>query len=95
MSKKDGILKIRDKNGKDKEYSMLASFRHNNKYFVLYTDYSKDADKNIKVYASLYNPDDKQNKIEKIKEKDDINFIKKYIKKIEEDLKAKMKLTKM
>lgn len=94
-NKKEGILKIKDKNGQEKEYSILASFRHNDKYYVMYTDYKRDEKRNIKVYASIYNPDDEQNKIEKIKDKKEIDFIKEYIKKLEEGLKTKMKLTKM
>ena len=92
MAKKDGVIKIKDKEGIEKEYIILASFRFNEKYFVIYTDYSRDKDRNIKVFASIYNPDDKNNQIEKIKEKEDKNFVKKYIKMLEQNLKVKMKL---
>ena len=92
MAKKDGVLVLKDEKGKEKEYIVLASFRFNEKFFVLYTDYKRDEEKNIKVYASIYNPDDETNKIEKIKDKKDKDFVKQYIKKLEQDLKLKMKL---
>ena len=92
MAKKDGVIKVKDKEGIEKEYIILASFRFHEKYFIIYTDYSRDKDRNIKVFASIYNPDDKINQLEKIKEKEDKDFVKKYIKMLEQNLKVKMKL---
>lgn len=91
MAKKDGILVLKDEKGKDKEYIVLASFRFNGKYFVIYTDYKRDEEKNIKVYASILNPEE-EHKIEKITEKQDKEFVKQYVKKLEQDMKLKMKL---
>lgn len=92
MANKDGKLVLKDKNGKEKEYTVLASFRFNGKYFVIYTNYKRDEKRKILVFASILNPDDEENKIEQIKDKQDQEFVNKYIKKLEEDMKLKMKL---
>lgn len=92
MAKKDGKLVLKDEKGKEKEYIVLASFRFNGKYFVIYTDYKRDEEKKIKVFASIFNPDDEKNKIEKITETQDKEFVEQYVKKLEQDLKVKMKL---
>lgn len=92
MAYKDGKITIKDENGKEKEYILLASFRFNGKFFIIYTNYKRDEERKIKVFASIYNPDDETNKIEKIKNEKDIEFINQYIKKLEQDMKVKMKL---
>lgn len=92
MGKKDGKIVLKDEKGKEKEYTLLASFRANGKYFIIYTDYKRDEERKIKVYASIYNPDNEANKIEKIEEKQDKDFIEQYVKKLEQDMKLKMNL---
>lgn len=89
---KNGKIVLKDVAGKEKEYILLASFRYNNKFFIIYTNYKKDEERNIIVYASIYNPDDEENRTEQIKNKQDLEFVNKYIKKLEEDMKVKMKL---
>ncbi len=89
---KKGKIVLKDEAGKEKEYILLASFRYNNKFFIIYTNYKKDEERNIIVYASIYNPDDEENRTEQIKNKQDLEFVNKYIKKLEEDMKVKMKL---
>ena len=87
----DGKIKIYNKDGKEKEYSMLATFEYNNKNFAIYTDHQTDDNNNIKIYASIYNPGVKDGKLEKITEPKDIKFIENYIKDLEDDLKSGMK----
>ena len=92
MADKNGKIVLKDENNQEKEYTMLASFRYNGKYFILYTDYKRDEERNLKVFASIFNPEDKTNKVEKITDNKDKEFVEQYVKKLEQDLKLKMKL---
>ena len=88
MIKGIGKFKIIDDNGKEKEYALLTTFEHNNKHFVLYTDYSTDENKNVRIYSSIYNPNDTTGELKKVTEKEDIDFINKFIKELEKQLKS-------
>ena len=88
MAKELGKFKIIDEKGKEKEYALLATFEHNSKSFVLYTDYSTDENKNIRIYSSIYDPNDTTGNLEKVTDADDIEFINKFIKELENQLKA-------
>ena len=83
-----GKFKIIDENGKEKEYALIATFEHNKKSFVLYTDYSLDENKSTKVYSSIYDPNDTTGELKKVTEAEDIEFINKFIKELERGLKA-------
>lgn len=57
-----------DETGEEKEYE--AIFRYDSeetgKSYIAYTDYSKDADGNIQVFASSYNPKEINGKLEPV-----------------------------
>ena len=55
-----------------------------NRSYVLYTDYSKDEDDNLKIFASIY--DEKWN-LTPLTDSDEIEFINNYIKELEADIK--------
>lgn len=51
-------FKLTDENGVDTEYEVLLTFESNetNKNYMLYTDNTVDEEGNVKVYASIYEP---------------------------------------
>lgn len=57
-----------DENGKEIVYDVLFTFEseETNKNYIVYTDNSKDEQGNIEVYASIYDPNDPQSKLEPI-----------------------------
>lgn len=87
MIYKDEILLIPDENGEEKEYSILLTFdiESKNKSYVLYTDYAKDEDENLKIFASIY---DEEWNLSPLEDSDEIEFINNYIKNLEEDIKS-------
>ena len=86
MIYKDEVLLISDENGEEKEYSILVTFdiEIKNKSYVLYTDYSKDEEDNLKIFASIY---DEEWNLSPLVDSDEINLVNEYIKNIEMDLK--------
>lgn len=54
------ILKLIDDNGKEMEYEILVAFKwiKTNKYYIVYTDNTKDENNDLKIYASIYYPND-------------------------------------
>lgn len=87
MIYKDEILLIPDENGEEKEYAILLTFdiESKNKSYVLYTDYTKDEDENLKIFASVY---DEEWNLSPLTDSDEIEFINNYIKELEEDIKS-------
>lgn len=55
---KDNAFTIVDKDGKEVECEVLFTFESDEtkKNYIVYTDNSKDEEGNVKVYASIYNP---------------------------------------
>ena len=85
MIYKDEILLIPDDNGEEKEYAILLTFdiEAKNKSYVLYTDYTKDAKDNLKIFASIY---DEEWNLSPLEDSDEIEFINNYIKELELDI---------
>ena len=56
---------IINKEGKEITCEPLFTFESDEtkKNYIVYTDNTKDADGNIKVYASIYNPNDENNEL--------------------------------
>lgn len=54
------MLKLTDKNGKEKEYEILSAFHlaKTGKNYVVYTDNTNDEQGNLNVFASIYYLDD-------------------------------------
>lgn len=61
-------FKVFDDNGKEVECEVLFTFDSDetNKSYMVYTDNSVDAEGNTRVYASIYNPDEDEIKLEPI-----------------------------
>ena len=88
MIKNDKIILKNEKN-EDCIFSILLTFdlEEKNKSYVIYTDYSKNEDENIKIYSSIYN---KNGDLEPIIEADEIEIVNEYIKTLENDIKSKI-----
>ena len=86
--------KIIIENGNEKkEYSILVKFDivKKNKSVVLYTDYSVDNENNLRIFSATY---DNEGKLKPVVEKDELEIIDDYIKKLENDIKSGMKFYK-
>jgi len=58
--KKENIFTVIDNDGKEVECEVLFTFEseETKKNYIVYTDNTNDEDGNIKVYASIYNPNE-------------------------------------
>ena len=57
-----------DENGNEIVYDVLFTFgrEETHKNYIVYTDNTKDAEGNVEVYASIYDPNDPHSKLEAI-----------------------------
>ena len=65
--KKNSFTMI-DENGSEIVYDVLFTFEseETHKNYIVYTDNTKDAEGNVEVYASIYDPNDPHSKLEAI-----------------------------
>lgn len=56
---KENKFKVIDKDGKEIEFEVLFTFESDEtkKNYMVYTDNSTDEEGNVRVYASVFNPD--------------------------------------
>jgi len=82
---KDGILKIVDTEGYEKEYSVLFTFDSNetNKSYVIYTDFSRSDNGNMRVFTSSYDKTDETGKLEPVTGEKELYTINEFLKEIE------------
>ena len=87
----EGILKIVDDAGIEKEFYILFTFdlEETKKSYVVYTDYSKDEQGMLKTFASTYTPDLENSKLEPVSTPEELEVIDAYLKKIEADIRFK------
>ena len=57
---KENKFKVIDKDGKEIEFEVLFTFESDetHKNYMVYTDNSTDKEDNVRVYASVFKPDD-------------------------------------
>ena len=65
---KENTFKVVDQNGNTIEFEILFTFESDetHKNYMVYTDNSIDNDGNTRVYASIYNPEEDEIKLEPI-----------------------------
>ena len=65
--KKNSFTMI-DENGNEIVYDVLFTFEseETHRNYIVYTDNTKDAEGNVEVYASIYDPNDPHSKLEAI-----------------------------
>lgn len=80
-----------DENGNEVEYDVLFTFEseETNKNYIVYTDQTKDDVGNIQVYASIYDPNDPNSKLEPITTDKEWKVIETILSTLQEEIKKK------
>ena len=80
-----------DENGNEVEYDVLFTFEseETNKNYIVYTDQTKDDAGNIQVYASIYDPNDPNSKLEPITTYKEWKVIETILSTLQEEIKKK------
>lgn len=75
--------------GVEKTFDVLFTFDNDEtkKSYVIYTDNTVDANGNVEVYASIYNPEDPHSKLEEIKTEKEWKIIETILSSIQEEIK--------
>ncbi len=84
---KDNYITLKDKKGNKKEYRILLNIEEttNNVNYVIYTDDSKNANGEVKAYASTYVLSEKGNmtKLKPVEMKEEFDFIEQILSSLE------------
>ena len=88
--KKNSFTMI-DENGKEVEYDVLFTFESDEtkKNYIAYTDNTKDESGNIQVYASTYDPEDPESRLEAITTEKEWKVIETILETLQEEVKNK------
>ncbi len=80
-----------DENGNETVYDVLFTFEseETQKNYIVYTDNSKDATGNVQVYASIYDPNDPNSKLEAIETEKEWKVIETILETLQEEVKKK------
>ena len=80
-----------DENGNEVVYDVLFTFESDEtgKNYIVYTDNTKDENGNIEVYASIYDPEDPQSKLEAITTDKEWKVIETILETLQEEVKKK------
>lgn len=84
-----------DENGREIVYDVLFTFEseETNKNYIVYTDQSKDDKGNIQVYASIYDPENPNSKLESIETEKEWKVIETILETLQEEIKKKQDTT--
>ena len=84
-----------DENGREIVYDVLFTFEseETNKNYIVYTDQSKDDKANIQVYASIYDPENPNSKLEPIETEKEWKVIETILETLQEEIKKKQDTT--
>lgn len=88
MKEKDAFIVTNDE-GKEIVCNVLFTFDSDEtgKSYIVYTDNSKDSDGNVQVYASIYNPEDPNTKLDPIETEKEWKVIDTILKTLQEEIK--------
>ncbi len=80
-----------DENGNEVVYDVLFTFESDetHKNYIVYTDNSRDETGNIQVYASIYDPEDPQSKLEAITTDKEWKVIETILETLQEEVRKK------
>lgn len=86
--KEKNTITVKDENGKEVVCDILFTFdsEETKKSYIVYTDNTKDSNGQVQVYASIYNPGDKNTKLEEIKTEKEWKVIDTILKTLQEEL---------
>ncbi len=80
-----------DEQGNEQVYDVLFTFESDEtqKNYIVYTDNTKDAQGNIQVYASIYDPENPNSKLEAIETEKEWKVIETILETLQEEVKKK------
>lgn len=89
---KENKFVLLDEKGQEKEYDVLFTFEseETNKNYIVYTDNSLDETGNVQVFASVYNPEDENTKLEPIETEKAWKVIETILDTLQEEVKKKV-----
>ena len=89
MEEKNNKFTVIDNEGKEVECEVLFTFESDetNKNYIVYTDNTKDEIGNIKVYASIFDPNSDTTKLEPIETEKEWNIIENILETLQEEAK--------
>ena len=89
---KENKFVLLDEKGQEKEYDVLFTFEseETNKNYSVYTDNSLDETGNVQVFASVYNPEDENTKLEPIETEKEWKVIETILDTLQEEVKKKV-----
>ena len=89
---KENKFVLLDEKGQEKEYDVLFTFEseETNKNYIVYTDNSLDETGNVQVFASVYNPEDENTKLEPIETDEEWKVIETILDTLQEEVKKKV-----
>lgn len=81
-----------DENGNEVVYDVLFTFENDetHKNYIVYTDNKKDEVGNIEVYASIYDPENPNSRLEEIKTEKEWKVIETILETLQEEVRKKM-----
>jgi len=81
-------IKVTNDNGEQVVCDILFTFdsEETNKSYIVYTDNTKDEEGKVRVYASIYNPNDPKTKLEDIKTDKEWKIIDTILKTLQEEI---------
>ena len=88
---KKNTFSMLDEAGNEIVYDVLFTFEseETGKNYIVYTDNQKDETGNIEVYASIYDPEDPQSKLEAIETEKEWKVIETILNTLQEEVKNK------
>ena len=92
---KKNTFSMIDEKGNEIVYDVLFTFEseETNKNYIVYTDQSKDDKGNIQVYASIYDPENPNSKLEPIETEKEWKVIETILETLKEEIKKKQDST--
>lgn len=92
MNEKASSFTVINKEGKEVKCDVLFTFdsEETGKSYMVYTDNTKDAQGNVQVYASIYDPNDPNTKLEEIKSEKEWKVIEVILNQLQTEIKKKV-----
>ncbi|MBQ6135261.1 MAG: DUF1292 domain-containing protein [Bacilli bacterium] len=93
---KKNTFSMIDENGNEIVYDVLFTFENEetNKNYIVYTDNTKDEAGNVQVYASTYDPENPQSKLESIQTEKEWKVIETILNTLQEEVKKRQNESK-
>ena len=89
--KDKNTIKLTNEKGEEVVCDILFTFDSDetNKSYIVYTDNTKDENGKVRVYASIYNPNDAKTKLEDIKTEKEWKVIETILETLQEEISSK------